>query len=113
MIIDQLARRDPSLCLAAAALLRQPDDQGATPFGAMAVTYREDYLLAAQQSGDGRQDAGTLSMDDVRRHLATSVLPRLATERIIEERVGWSDDTSVQFQTGASCGLRRSRCRPW
>jgi lipopolysaccharide export system ATP-binding protein len=36
-------------------------------------------------------------MDDVRRHLATSVLPRLATESLIEERIGWAEDTPVQL----------------
>ena len=96
MLIDQLSRRDPSLCLAVAALLREPDEQGATPFGRLAVMYREDYLAAEAASGDGRRDAGTLSMDDVRRHLATSVLPRLATEGVIDERVEWNDDTAVR-----------------
>jgi len=97
-LLAQLSRRDPSLCLAVAALLREPDESGASPFADLAVTYREDYLAAsADAAGDGHRDLGTLSMDDVRRHLATSVLPRLATERVIEERVGWEDGTRVQL----------------
>jgi len=98
-LLDQLRRRDPSLCLAVAALLREPDQDGATPFGAAAVGYREDYLSALRVAGGGQGEIGTLSMDDVRRHLQTSVLPRLATDGILEEpRGGWSDGTPVRFR---------------
>ena len=99
-LIAHLRSRDPSICLAVAALLKAPDAAGATPFGATAVAYREDYLGALRQAaGDtGRPDPGTLSVDDVRRHLATSVLPRLATEGIIEEYArGWAQDTPARF----------------
>ena len=98
-LLDQLRRRDPSLCLAVAALLRQPDAEGATPFSTVAVTYREDYLGALRTAGGGRGELGTLSMDDVRRHLQTSVLPRLATDGILAEpRGGWTDGTPVRFR---------------
>jgi len=97
----QLARRDPSLCLAVAALLRAPDETGATPFAALAVTYREDYLAAQRAAGGGQVDAGTLSMDDVRHHLATSVLPRLSTEGIIEESHAWIEATAVRLRGAA------------
>ena len=97
-IVTRLAHRDPSVCLAVAALLRQPDGSGATTFHAVAVGYRDDYLGALRQAGTGQIDPGTLSTDDLRRHLATSVLPRLATEGIIEEqRRGWSEDTPVRL----------------
>ncbi len=97
----QLERRDPSLCLAVAALLRAPDETGATPFATLAVTYREDYLAAQRTAGGGQLDAGTLSMDDVRHHLATSVLPRLSTEGIIEESHGWLEATAVRLRGAA------------
>ncbi len=98
-LLDLLVRRDLSHCLALAALLKQPDAQGSTPFAQIAVTYREDYLYAQQAAGvKGQLDAGTLSMDDVRRHLATSVLPRLATESLIEERIGWAEQTAVTLR---------------
>jgi lipopolysaccharide export system ATP-binding protein len=104
-LLLQLRGRDPSVCLAVAALLRTADEQGATLFGAAAVAYREDYLDALRRSaGDtGHADSGTLSVDDVRRHLAASVLPRLATEGIIEEPVGGWDEASVV----------RFRAEPW
>jgi lipopolysaccharide export system ATP-binding protein len=103
-LLAHLKSRDPSVCLAVAALLKAPDATGATPFAAVAVTYREDYLHALRlAAGDaGRPDPGTLSMDDVRRHLATSVLPRLATEGIIEEPArGWNEDTAARFRSAS------------
>ncbi len=100
-LLDQLLRRDLSHLLAVAALLKTPDERGATPFSQVGVIYREDYLHAQDAAGvTGALEAGTLSMDDVRRHLATSVLPRLATESLIEEQIGWTDTTLVQLKPG-------------
>ena len=114
-LLEQMTHRDPSLCLAVAALLRQPDAGGATPFHAMAVAYREDYLAAVREAGGGETQAGTLSMDDVRHHLATSVLPRLATEGIIEESHAWVDETPVRLRSAAwaefSAGAEAARGR--
>ncbi len=96
-LLDQLSRRDLSHCLAVAAVLKHADPAG-TPFADVAVTYREDYLHAQTLANVQQLEAGTLAMDDVRRHLATSVLPRLATEGIIDERIGWSDATRVKLR---------------
>jgi lipopolysaccharide export system ATP-binding protein len=103
-LLTQLRGRDPSICLALAALIRCADEQGASPFGTAAVAFREDYLVALSRSaGDaGPADPGTLSVDDVRRHLATSVLPRLATEAVIlDPGRGWTESSVVQFQPEA------------
>ena len=98
-LLEQLQRRDPSLCLAVAALLREADGNGAAGFGALAIAYREDYLAALRAAGGTPVEAGTLSMDDVRRHLAASVLPRLATEAVLEEPAGgWSDETAARLR---------------
>jgi len=99
-LLAQLRGRDPSICLALAALLRSADEQGATPFGAAAVAYREDYLAALHRAAldAGRADPGSLSVDDVRRHLAASVLPRLATEAVIlDAGRGWDESAVVRF----------------
>ena len=104
-LLTQLRGRDPSICLAVAALLKSGDEQGATPFGAAAVAYREDYLDALRRSAGetgGGRDPGSLSVDDVRRHLATSVLPRLATEAVIRDAGrGWDQNAVVQFRQEA------------
>ena len=98
-ILSGIVARDPSVCLAVAALLRQPDDTGTTPFGAAAVVYREDYLTALHLVGGGQLDAGTLSMDAVRSHLATSIFPRLATEGLIGQPVGgWQEETPARLR---------------
>jgi len=113
VLLTQLKGRDPSICLAVAALLKAGDDQGATPFGAAAVAYREDYLDALRRSaggGEAGRDPGSLSVDDVRRHLATSVLPRLATEGVITDAGrGWDQNATVQFRPEAWAALGPDR----
>ncbi len=80
-----LAGKDPSLALAVASLLRSADSEGATPLEQLAVVYREAYLeLQQRQLGDASRQRGVLSVDEVRRHLAASVLPRLVGEGILE-----------------------------
>jgi len=99
--VSRLRARDASLCLAFAAILRLADDDGGVGFGALAVGYREDYLAALRRvAGDvSRPDPGTLSVDDVRRHLAVSVLPRLATEAlIVPPAQSWSDAVAVRLR---------------
>jgi lipopolysaccharide export system ATP-binding protein len=101
-ILAHLRSRDPSLCLAVAGLLRLADETGAATFGALAVVYREDYLAALRRvEGDAsRPDPGTLSVDDVRRHLSVSVLPRLAQEALLEAPVrAWTEQDPVRFRS--------------
>ena len=77
--------RDPSQPLALTALLRAAGSDGAVAFGALAVAYREDHLALHQADlGKGPGQGGALSMDEVRRHLQSSVLPRLVTDGILE-----------------------------
>lgn len=79
-----LAGRDPSLPLALAALLGRCGPEGAVGFGDLAVQYREDYLALRQRAfGETRAEGGVLSVDQVRRHLAESVLPRLVTDHLL------------------------------
>lgn len=78
------AARDPSLPLALGALLRSADADGTASFGDFAVAYREDYLeMQRREWGEAPGRRGALSMDEVRRHLETSVLPRLADAGVI------------------------------
>ncbi len=79
-----LGGRDPSLSLALAALLARAGPEGAVGFGDLAVAYREDYLALRQRAfGESRHEGGMLSVDQARRHLAESVLPRLVTDRLL------------------------------
>jgi len=95
-LAELLATRDSSLALAAAALARIADAQGRATFGALAVAYREEFLkLRAHSKGSAlaSPEAGSLSVDDARTYLSTSVLPRLGTLKVLVLPVGalWSE----------------------
>jgi lipopolysaccharide export system ATP-binding protein len=95
-LAELLATRDSSLALAAAALARIADAQGRASFGALAVAYREEFLkLRAHSKGSAlaSPEAGSLSVDDARTYLAASVLPRLATLKVLVVPAGalWSE----------------------
>jgi lipopolysaccharide export system ATP-binding protein len=78
-ILDRLGRADRSPALALHALISVADANGLADFNQAATVYREDHLAAVRASGkDAEREAGQLSMDQVREHLGTSVLPRLA-----------------------------------
>ena len=84
-LIGVLSGRDPSAPVAVAALLRVADGDGATTFGQLAVAYREDHLVLYRDVlGETSERAGTLSVDEVRRYLRLSVLPRLVTDGVLD-----------------------------
>jgi lipopolysaccharide export system ATP-binding protein len=90
---DLFATRDSSLALAAASLTRIADDQGRATFSDLAVAYREEFLkLRAHAKGES-PDTGSLSVDEARAYLATSVLPRLAMLKVLVLPMGalWGD----------------------
>src|SRR5256714_11261574 len=91
---DLFATCHSSPGLAAAALVRIADEQGRATFGDLAVAYREEFLkLRAHAKGAALPDAGSLSVDDARAYLATSVLPRLAMLKVLVLPMGalWGD----------------------
>ncbi len=76
--------RDPSLALAVASLLCCTMEDETVTFTALALAYREDYLsLHKGGAADLGQQSGTLSIDEVRRHLQSSVLTRLAIDGVL------------------------------
>ena len=84
-LTDLFAAKDSSLALAAGALARIADEQGRASFSDLAVAYREAFLtLRAHAKGEAQDTGGgSLSVDDARAYLATSVLPRLAMLKVI------------------------------
>jgi len=99
VLVDQLAHGDRSTALALHALISTADSSGRADFDQAVLAYRNDYLAAVRASGrDAEREAGRLSLDEVRDHLARSVLPRLAAEGVIllsDEALGAG--ASVQF----------------
>ena len=84
-LVDRLARGDRSTAMALHALICAADPDGRAKLDEVAVIYRRDHLAAQRAAGrDAEREAGELSMDQVRAHLASSVLPRLASEAIVE-----------------------------
>jgi lipopolysaccharide export system ATP-binding protein len=83
-LVDRLARGDRSMALALHALICAVDAEGSATLDDVAKVYRRDHLSAQRAAGrDAEREAGELSMDEVRAHLASSVLPRLASEGIV------------------------------
>jgi len=79
-----LARGDRSTALALHALISASDATGVGDLDHATVVYRDDHIAALRASGrNAEQEAGRLSLDEVRQHLTQSVLPRLAADGII------------------------------
>ncbi len=84
-LIDRIARGDRSTALALHSVICAADGNGEARIDDVAVTYGSDHLSAQGAAGrDAEREAGELSMDQVRSHLTTSVLPRLASEGVVE-----------------------------
>lgn len=112
-----LTDRNPSVPMAVAALLKVADDGGATDFGTLAVAYREEHLDIHRAAGlGGGPERGALSVDEVRRYLQASVLPRLVMEGVLEPLPAVVDDaTSIRVVTdqwgGPAFDAQRTRLR--
>lgn len=88
-LVDRLARGDRSTALALHAIIMAADVDGLAKLDDVAVIYRGDHLSAQRAAGrDAEREAGELSMDQVRSHLATSVLPRLVSEDVVSLPAG-------------------------
>jgi lipopolysaccharide export system ATP-binding protein len=82
--IEEKAHGDRSTALALHALLGAARDSGDAIFNDVAIRYREDHLqLLRETGGDADREAGRLSLDEVREHLAKAVFPRLVQEGLI------------------------------
>jgi len=82
--IDRYARGNRSAALALHALVMAARDGGEVSFNDMAIRYREDHLeMIGSEGGDAERMAERLGLDEVRAHLAETVLPRLARDGLI------------------------------
>jgi lipopolysaccharide export system ATP-binding protein len=87
------------LALAVAALLRTGDPTGTSTLGSVAVGYREDHLRLYEREWGESAHSGQLSVDQARRHLEQSVLPRLVTAGVLEPfQSPLEDDTTIRLR---------------
>jgi lipopolysaccharide export system ATP-binding protein len=78
------SKHDRSIALALHALIIAADSEGCSNFNQAAIIFRDDHLAAMRADGrDAEREAGRLSLDEVRKHLAASVLPRLVSDGVI------------------------------
>ena len=101
-LVDALAHGDRSIGFAIHSLLMAADDAGVAPLNRVAVVYRDDYIASLRAEGrNADQEAGRLSLDEVRAHLLRSVLPRLAGEGVVTVSPGTaSTDPIITFAPG-------------
>lgn len=82
--IEEKSRGDRSVALAMKALVSAAHETGEVPFNDVAIQYRNEHLAMVRESGgDADHEAGRLSLDEVRMHLAKTVLPKLVNEGLI------------------------------
>ena len=84
-IAERYAGEDRSAALALLALVRLADEDGARRSTTSRSACARDYLAAVRAEGrDADAEAGRLSLDEVRLHLANVVVPRLVGSGAIE-----------------------------
>ncbi len=107
---DRLAGRDPSLALAVAGLVQVADRSGTARFDELTVAYRREYLeLLRLDRGEATRQRGTLSLDEVREHLRSSVMPRLLAVEIIQyEGDSLVDESVIRVDEGTMALLNES-----
>ncbi|HEX6809838.1 MAG TPA: LPS export ABC transporter ATP-binding protein [Gemmatimonadaceae bacterium] len=82
--IEEKSRGDRSVALAMKAMVSAAHDTGEVPVNDVAIQYRNEHLAMVRESGgDADHEAGRLSLDEVRVHLAKTVLPKLVNEGLI------------------------------
>jgi lipopolysaccharide export system ATP-binding protein len=76
---------DRSALRALGAVVRAADGTGQATWSDIATCYREDFLAELRATGrDAEREAGRLSLDEVRSHLADGLLPRLAEAGVLD-----------------------------
>ena len=79
-----LAKADRTTAGVLASLIESADSEGRVRLNDLAIKVRDQYLALLRQEGrDAEQEAGRLSLDEVRGFLLTSVLPRMADEGLV------------------------------
>jgi len=98
-IVERYSAGDRSAMLTLLALIAIADEHGVAPFHDVAVQMRADYLAAVRAEGrDADAEAGRLSLDEVRAHLANVVVPRLQGVGAVEMVTVDGDTTGTRVR---------------
>lgn len=88
-IVQRFSGDDRSVGLGLAAIVRAADNSGRSILNDVAIQYRDNYLRTLRVEGKTIEaEAGRLGLDEVRSHLARSVIPRLLAEGIVSLEQG-------------------------
>ena len=83
--VHRMTHGDRNLSLLLGVLVEVADEHGEAPLHVIATRFRDGMLHALELEGRNReQEAGRLSMDAVRHHLSSALLPRLADDHVVQ-----------------------------
>ena len=113
-LLDRLRHSDRSTALAADALIGVAGPDGTATLNDIAVRYRDDHLDALRKEGKedmATAEAGRLSLDEVRAHLARVALPRLADEGVVALPSSGLHSPDAQVRITADVWRELAECR--
>ena len=111
-IVDRVAAGDRSTALTLLALVGVADDFGSALYHDVVVRLRSDYLASVRAEGrDADTEAGRLSLDEVRDHLARVVIPRLESAAAIDKPDTTADESQRRIRISPTLweSVRQSR----
>jgi lipopolysaccharide export system ATP-binding protein len=126
-VLDRLTAGDRSAALCLLAAAQVADEGGRATVHHLAIAYRDDHLATwASEGRDVAAEAGRLSLDEVRAHLANGVLPRLAaagavsidgdgetaTVQLLEPVLGWFRTTPDALRATLTAPRESAAGRP-
>jgi len=83
-VIRQLSGDERSIDIALGAIIGAADETGSARFQDVAAGYRNEYLRALRAEGrDAEREAGRLGLDEVRKYLGDSIIPRLVGDGVL------------------------------
>ncbi len=110
--LGRIAAADRSLLHALRAVILAADESGTVKFNDVAVRYRDEHLAGMRAAGlDVEREAGRLSLDEVRAHLAASVFPRLVAEGALTAELATltAPDATLRVTTALWDEVREAR----
>ncbi len=98
-IVERFAGDDRSVGLGLAAIVRAADAKGRAILNDVAIQYRDSYIrLLRTEEMHAEAEEGRIGLDEVRNHLARSVIPRLLAEGIVAIERGDIEDFDAALQ---------------